>query len=46
MRTNLLACLAFVCVAGVSAPLPAETLDIGSRRELFVDHYLIDQLLK
>jgi len=44
MKTNLLALLAFGCVAFVGAPLWAETLNVGSRRELFVDYYLIDQL--
>jgi len=44
MKTNLLILLTAGCVAFVGAQLFAETLDVGSNRELFVDYYLIDQL--
>src|SRR5688500_3415776 len=48
MTLHQIACFAWICAALMtSAILRAETpasIDIGSRRELFVDHFLIDKL--
>jgi hypothetical protein len=32
------------CLVAVAGSLRAEVLDLGGRRELFVDHYPIDQM--
>ena len=41
---SLLFLLAFIRASLVGAALHAETLNLGTSRELFVDHYLVDQL--